>query len=97
MDNIGYSGLMESLFHSVVDAPGEDLCGEAGNTVFRALSERMDRDTYFDLEDQISAGFRENAYNGFCSGFRCAALLLLGDRRLPDVQGEAGNGQGNLL
>ena len=80
MDNAGYSYLMENMFSSVVDAPGVDMCGEKSRTALQALSEQTDSDTYFDLEDQISSGFRENAYNGFCSGFRCAALLLLGEQ-----------------
>lgn len=80
MDSMGYSELMERIFNSVVDVPGVDLCGEDASMALQTLSERMDRDDYFDIECQVSAGFRENAYNGFCSGFRCAVLLLLGEQ-----------------
>ena len=80
MGNMGYNELMERIFHSVVDVPGVDMCGENASMALRTLSERMGRDDYFDIEDKVSAGFRENAYNGFCSGFRCATLLFLGEQ-----------------
>lgn len=78
MDNEKYSDLMENLFSYMADKPGADMCGEKSSIAFQTLSERTDKDTYFDLEELISAGFRENAYNGFCSGFQCATLLLTG-------------------
>lgn len=78
MDNEKYNDLMEDLFSCVADKPGADMCGEKSKAAFQTLSEQTDADTYFDLEELISAGFRENAYNGFCSGFQCAALLLTG-------------------
>lgn len=78
MDNKKYSDLMENLFALITDKPGVDMCGEKSKAAFQTLSEQTETDTYFDLEELISAGFRENAYNGFCSGFQCATLLLTG-------------------
>lgn len=81
MDNIIYDELIKNLFDSVTELPGVDLCGEDSRTAICTLSTRTDEDTYFELEELINAGFRENAFNGFQAGIRCAVLMLLGNNK----------------
>lgn len=88
MDNIIYDELIKNLFDSVTEQPGVDMCGHMSDTAFSTLSKRTDEDTYFELEELMSAGFRENAFNGFQAGFRCAIRLLFESFFMSDMDSE---------
>ncbi len=81
MDNMTYDELIKNLFESVMELPGVDMCGHMSNKAFSTLSKRTDEDTYFEIEELMSAGFHENAFNGFQAGFRCATMMLLGNNK----------------
>lgn len=92
MDNMIYDELIKNLFDSVTELPGMDMCGEDSRTAICTLSKRTDEDTYFELEELINAGLRENAFNGFRAGFRYAVILLTGGAGAPLGIGGGKNG-----
>ena len=90
MGNLKYNELMEQLFFIITELPDVDMCGEESQAAFQILGERTDGELFFELESLMMAGFDENAFNGFCTGFQCAVLLILGNKPLPvpDVFGK---------
>lgn len=80
---MGYEEIVNALYMHLIETPGFDMCGpvsrEAMHEFEAVLEEHPDLEP---IEDLMTAGFEENATNGFRHGFQCAAALLLGSNKI---------------
>ena len=56
------------------------MCGTRSREALRVMENVLDPQTYIDLEELVTAGFAENARNGFRYGFECLGELMTGGR-----------------
>lgn len=79
-DRINYDDILDMLYDRLTERPDVDMCGPESAEALRQIGNLLDPQTYMDIEDRITAGFAENARNGFRYGVECLGELMTGGR-----------------
>ena len=79
-DRIDYDDLLDTLYNQLTERPDVDMCGPESAEALRQIGNLLDPQTYMDMEYRITAGFEENARNGFRYGVTCLGQLMTGGR-----------------
>lgn len=79
-ERINYDVLLDTLYDQLIDRPDIDMCGSRSREALRVMENILGQQTYIDLEELVTAGFAENARNGFRYGFECLGELMTGGR-----------------
>ena len=75
-DRADRDGILDTLYSHLTTMPDIDMCGPESREVLQELAGVLDPQTYLAIEEKITAGFAENARNGFRHGFQCFGSLL---------------------
>lgn len=75
-DRADRDGILDTLYSHLTGRPDIDMCGPESREVLQELAGVLDPQTYLAIEEKITAGFAENARNGFRHGFQCFGSLL---------------------
>lgn len=75
-DKADRDGILDTLYSHLTDRPDIDMCGPESREALQELEGVLDPQVYMRIEEKISAGFEENARNGFRHGFQCCGSLL---------------------
>ncbi len=79
-DKVNYDQILDSIYNNLIERPDIDMCGSESREALQQIEKVLDPQTYLDIEDRITAGFEENARNGFRYGFECMGELMMGGR-----------------
>ncbi len=79
-DRINYDEIVDMLYNKLIERPDVDMCGPESAEALRQIGNLLDPQTYMDMEYRITAGFAENARNGFRYGVECLGELMTGGR-----------------
>lgn len=79
-DRINYDEIVDMLYNKLTERPDVDMCGPESAEALRQIGNLLDQQTYMDMEYRITAGFEENARNGFRYGVECLGGLMTGGR-----------------
>lgn len=79
-DKVNYDEILDMIYNQLTERPDVDMCGPESREALRQVGNVLDPQTYLDIEDRITAGFAENARNGFRYGFECLGELMTGGK-----------------
>lgn len=79
-EKMNYDEILDSIYNSLIARPDIDMCGSESLEALRQIEKVLDPQTYLEIEDRITAGFAENARNGFRYGFESLGELMMGGR-----------------
>lgn len=79
-DRIDHDDLLDTLYNQLTERPDVDMCGPESREALRQIENLLETQAYMDIEDRITAGFAENARNGFRYGVTCLGELMTGGR-----------------
>ena len=79
-DSADRDGILDTLYSHLTGRPDIDMCGPESREALQELKDVLDPQVYLAIEEKITAGFAENARNGFRHGFECMGKLMTGGR-----------------
>lgn len=80
---MGYDEIVNAIYDHLIDKPGFDMCGPESAEALQQLESieqqaGLENESCIDIEASVTAGFEENARNGFMHGFQSALALVMG-------------------
>lgn len=79
-DKINYDEILDMLYNHLAERPDVDMCGPKSREALQQIGAILAPQIYTGIEDSITAGFAENARNGFRYGAACMGELMRGGK-----------------